>query len=318
MIELHRPVLLTEVIGLLEPKASGIYLDGTFGAGGYSRGLLDSAGCRVFALDRDPSVLPGAKKLETAYPGRLTFLLGRFSEMERLLGAAGVVAVDGVALDIGVSSMQLDQAERGFSFRDDGPLDMRMGQTGLSAADLINDADEGLLADVIFRYGEERQSRRIAKAIVAARARQPILRTGQLADIVASVVRGAPGRHPATKTFQALRIHVNDELGELSRGLSAAERLLKPGGRLAVVTFHSLEDRIVKRFLALRSGAEAQPSRHLPGAAAVVQRPSFTLLARGGITASDAEVACNARARSARLRGACRTEHPAFPEQAAA
>jgi len=256
--------MLPEVLAALEPRAGGIYVDGTFGAGGYSRAILDAADCRLVAIDRDPSAVARGHELAAECGERFSIVEGRFGDMDALLADRGVDAVDGVVLDIGVSSMQLDQAARGFSFRHDGPLDMRMGGPGQTAADVVNTLDETDLADLIFRYGEERRSRRIARAIVATREGTPFTRTLQLAEAVAGVVRGEPGQHPATRTFQALRIHVNDELGELSRGLLAAERLLRPAGRLVVVAFHSLEDRIVKRFLEVRTGKGAAGSRHLP------------------------------------------------------
>jgi len=308
----HIPVLLDEVLEALSVKDGGTYVDGTFGAGGYTLAMLGRAGCRVFAIDRDPNAAAAGRALSEAKAGRLTLLEGRFGDMDQLLAESGVNSVDGVALDIGVSSMQLDQAERGFSFAKDGPLDMRMEQAGPSAADVVNHADEDDLANIIYRYGEERLSRRIARAIVAARADKKFERTLELAEIVAKVVRkSGDGIHPATRTFQALRIHVNDELGELERGLAAAEKLLAPGGRLAVVTFHSLEDRVVKNFLKERSGDMPAPSRHLPQLH-TGPKPTFTLLGRKAVTAGPAETARNPRARSAKLRAAIRTEAPAW------
>jgi len=308
----HVPVLLDEVMDALALHDGGVYVDGTFGAGGYTRAMLGRADCTVYAIDRDPNAVAAGRALPEAQAGRLILLEGRFGDMDRLLAESNVNHVDGIALDIGVSSMQLDQAERGFSFAKDGPLDMRMEQAGPSAADVVNHADEAELADIIFRLGEERQSRRIARAIVAARAEKPFERTLELAAVVAKVVRkSADGIHPATRTFQALRIHVNDELGELERGLAAAERLLAPGGRLAVVTFHSLEDRVVKTFLKERSGDLPAPSRHLP-AVTRGPAPTFTLLGRKAIAPSAAEIARNPRARSAKLRVAVRTDAPAW------
>jgi 16S rRNA (cytosine1402-N4)-methyltransferase len=246
----HIPVMLPEVLDALAPRDGAVYVDGTFGGGGYSQGLLMAANCKVCGIDRDPAAIQAGAALTTRFPGRLQLLNGRFGDMERLLAARGVTQVDGVALDIGVSSPQIDEPARGFSFRQDGPLDMRMGADGPSAADVVNTLDEAALADIIYRYGEERLARRIARAIVDARKAAPITRTLQLAEIVRKVVRRSPdGIDPATRTFQAIRIYVNDEIGELRRGLAAAERLLAPGGRLAVVSFHSLEDREVKTFL---------------------------------------------------------------------
>jgi 16S rRNA (cytosine1402-N4)-methyltransferase len=313
----HIPVLLQAVLEALRPADGGIYVDGTFGAGGYARAILAAAACRVYAIDRDPAAVAFGRALAEG-ADRFVMLEGRFAEMEALLGAEGVVAVDGVALDLGVSSMQLDQAERGFSFREDGPLDMRMSKAGPSAADVVNQTAEQELADIIFKFGEERHSRRVARAIVRARALAPITRTLQLAEIVAGAVPKSPGLHPATRTFQALRIQVNDELGELARGLAAAERLLKPLGRLAVVSFHSLEDRLVKRFLLARSSEAPRPSRHAPDRMGNGVRPSFRLISRGTVKPSAAEAAENPRARSARLRSAERTDAPALPLEVAA
>ncbi|MGQ9365401.1 16S rRNA (cytosine(1402)-N(4))-methyltransferase RsmH [Azospirillum sp. ST 5-10] len=310
----HVPVLLAEVVAALAPRAGGVYVDGTFGAGGYSRALLATADCRVWGIDRDPAAIARARALEPSLAGRLTVVEGCFGDMDALLSAHGVAAVDGVALDLGVSSPQLDEAERGFSFRLDGPLDMRMGRHGPTAADVVNTASEQELADIVHRYGEERLARRVARAIVAARAVAPIQRTGQLADIVRAVVpKGRDGIDPATRTFQGLRIHVNDELGEIRRGLAAAERMLRPGGRLAVVSFHSLEDRAVKTFLKERSSPPPAPSRHAPAAQATRYQPSFRLLHRKPVSPAAAELSSNPRARSARLRAAERTSAPAFP-----
>jgi len=298
----HRPVLLSEVIDALQPRDGAIYVDGTFGAGGYSRALLDAARCAVWGIDRDPEAIAGGQRLAAHYDGRLELIEGCYGDMDSLLAERGIDAVDGVALDLGVSSMQLDQPERGFSFRGDGPLDMRMGRAGRSAADIVNDADERELADIIFKYGEERHSRRIARAIVAARQQAPILRTAQLAEIVAKTIGRGDGRiHPATRTFQALRIAVNDELGELERGLHASEKLLRRGGRLAVVSFHSLEDRIVKDFMRQRGGAAPRPSRHALGVAPAPVA-TFRIVNRKPIVPGEAEANANPRARSARLR----------------
>ena len=299
----HIPVLAREVVDALRPRDGGCYVDGTFGAGGYSSAVLDRAQCQVIALDRDPDAIAAGQVLAERYAPRLRLIEGRFGDMAELLSAEGVDEVDGVALDLGVSSMQFDQADRGFSFRASGPLDMRMERSGPSAADLVNEADEAELADIIWRYGEERKSRRVARAIVEARRQKPIETTGELAEIVRRAV-GPQGRDesdPATRTFQALRIAVNDELGELERGLAAAEQVLAPGGRLAVVSFHSLEDRAVKQFVRARAGRVPAPSRHAPPRA---QNRATTLsdLTRKPVVPTAAEIAANPRARSARLR----------------
>lgn len=309
----HRPVMCAEVVSALDPRAGDVVVDGTFGAGGYSGALLAAADCRVIGIDRDPTVRVHADRLQQAHPDRFRLLEGRFGDMAGLLAGIGITGVDGVTLDIGVSSMQLDRPERGFSFQQDGPLDMRMAASGETAADIVNTRAEAELADIIYLYGEERRARAVARAIVAARAEAPVTRTRQLAEIVARVVRAAPGINPATRTFQALRIAVNDELGELRRGLAAAERLLKPEGRLAVVTFHSLEDRVVKRFLDRRCGKQAGASRHLPQTDAAPLAPSFVAIHKGALAASEAEAAANPRARSAKLRAARRTAAPAWP-----
>jgi 16S rRNA (cytosine1402-N4)-methyltransferase len=303
----HVPVLRDEVVRQLAPHDGGTYVDGTFGGGGYSRALLDAARCRVFGIDRDPNAVQAARAMESQSDGRLVVIEGRFGDMTDLLGARGVTSVAGVALDLGVSSMQLDTPDRGFSFRLDGPLDMRMSAAGPSAADIVNTAGESELADILFDYGEERQSRRIARAIVRARVAKPIARTGELAEIVRRALGPAAARDkidPATRTFQALRIHVNDELGELRRGLDAADRLLAPGGRLAVVSFHSLEDRAVKEFLRVRAGEGPRPSRHMPDArrAGEARVDGWRVLTRRPVTPGAAECAANPRARSARLR----------------
>ena len=302
----HTPVLLDEVIAALSPLNGAVIVDATFGAGGYSRRLLD-AGANVHAFDRDPAAIAlaqGWSELADS-PPRLVLYPRRFSEMVDALGAAGVARVDGLVMDIGVSSMQLDQAERGFAFSLDGPLDMRMGQEGTSAADFLNSAAEGEIADVLYTYGEERQSRRVARAIVAAR---PLETTGQLAHIVRKALGYHPGgpKDPATRSFQATRIHINAELDELTSGLNAAETLLRPGGKLAVVSFHSLEDRIVKQFLRDASGALANASRHLPQSAPAFA-PTFIAVGKA-VRASDAELARNPRARSATLRAATRSD----------
>lgn len=299
----HIPVLLNEVVDALNPRDGGRYLDGTFGAGGYTTAVLDRAQCEVIAIDRDPEAIAAGQELARRYAPRLRLLEGRFGDMAELLSAEGVEEVDGVALDLGVSSMQFDQAERGFSFRGNGPLDMRMEKRGRSAADLVNEADETELADIFWRYGEERRSRRVAHAIVERRREKKFETTGELAEIVRRAVgpSAKDESDPATRSFQALRIAVNDELGELERGLAAAEQVLAPGGRLAVVSFHSLEDRAVKDFVRARSGRTAAPSRHAPPrgpqAAATLRE-----LTRRPVAPSDAETAANPRARSARLR----------------
>jgi 16S rRNA (cytosine1402-N4)-methyltransferase len=279
----HAPVLLAETIDALAPHDDGIYVDGTFGRGGYTRALLDRARCRVFAIDRDPEAIASGAALARAEGGRLTLIEGSYGDMATLLGTAGIAAVAGIALDLGPSSPQLDDPARGFSFRGDGPLDMRMARHGTTAADLVNTLPEAALADIIFLYGEERFSRRIARAVLAARETAPIQRTGELAAIVRKVVPAQPGGiDPATRTFQALRIAVNDELGELERGLAAAERLLAPDGRLVVVSFHSLEDRRVKTFLRQRSAAAPRGSRHLPAAGGETAA-SFRLLTKKAV-----------------------------------
>jgi 16S rRNA (cytosine1402-N4)-methyltransferase len=316
----HIPVMLDQVVAALNPRAGATYVDGTFGAGGYARALLEAAPCAVYGIDRDPAAFARGEAMAKSFDGRLTMIHGRFGDMRALLGARGLEAVDGVALDVGVSSMQIDDAARGFSFRADGPLDMRMGGDGPSAADVVNGTGEDALADIIYMYGEERRSRRIARAICAARKSAPITRTLQLAEIVRGCFppprKGEPRQIDlATRTFQALRIHVNDELGELDRGLEAAEALLAPGGRLAVVSFHSLEDRQVKTFIAARSGNAPRASRHAPDAGPA-RAPSFTPLHRRAERPTEAEVAINPRARSARLRAAERTEAPAWPGEA--
>jgi 16S rRNA (cytosine1402-N4)-methyltransferase len=312
----HVPVLLDAVLAVLMPLDGAVYVDGTFGAGGYSAALLAMAQCRVLGIDRDPDSVRGGAALAAQHPGRLALVEGRFGDMERLVGEVMPGPVAGVALDLGVSSMQLDSAERGFSFRLDGPLDMRMGGEGMSAADLVARLSEDALAELIRTLGEERFARRVARAIVGARQRGPIGRTGELAQIVRGAIpTREPGLDPATRTFQALRIAVNDELGELDRGLAGAERVLMPGGRLAVVAFHSLEDARVKTFLRQRSGAAAATSRHAPPAPAAPP-PTFRLLTRRAVRPSADEIARNPRARSARLRAAERTAAPPWPANA--
>jgi len=306
---LHIPVLGAPALELLKLHDGGVYIDATFGAGGYSRAMLAAANCRVIGIDRDQSAIALGMDLVEAAGGRLTLIEERFANLDAVAREAGFDAVDGVVLDLGVSSMQLDRAERGFSFRLNGPLDMRMSGEGPSAADLIAAANERDLANIIFLLGEERHSRAVARAIVKARSAAPIRTTAALAEIVATVVRARTGDiHPATRTFQALRIFINDELGELAEALAAAERILRPGGRLVAVSFHSLEDRIVKSFLAARgqtrAGSRHAPERHAPA-------PTFRTLTRRPIVADADEVARNPRARSAKLRGAERSETPA-------
>ena len=298
----HIPVMLSEVVDALRPRDGGCYVDGTFGGGGYTSAILDRAECEVIAIDRDPDAISAGEPLVQRYAPRLRLIEGRFGELEQLLGAEGVSAVDGVALDLGVSSMQFDQSERGFSFRASGPLDMRMEKSGRSAGDLVNESDERDLADIFWRYGEERKSRRVAKAIVERRRAKRIETTGELADIVRRAVgpSAKDESDPATRAFQALRIAVNDELAELERGLAAAEQVLAPGGRLAVVSFHSLEDRAVKDFVRARAGRMPAPSRHAPPRGA--QRTTLREVTRKPMLPSAAEVAGNPSARSARLR----------------
>ncbi len=299
----HVPVLLRPLLEAVAP-VFGTWVDGTFGAGGYTRGLLAAGAGRVIAIDRDPLVFRMAEGWAGEYGDRLILKQGTFSDMDDLAGGP----VDGVVLDLGVSSMQIDEAARGFSFQKDGPLEMRMGEDGPTAADLVNTATEGHLADILYHYGEEHAARRIARAIVAAR---PFETTLQLAAVIERCLpRQKPGQsHPATRSFQALRIAVNDEFGQLEAGLAAAERALKPGGLLAVVTFHSLEDRVVKRFFQMRSGAEGQGSRHAP--ARVAEAPAFVMTTRRAIGPDAAELAENPRARSAKLRVGRRTDAPA-------
>ncbi|MDG4647700.1 16S rRNA (cytosine(1402)-N(4))-methyltransferase RsmH [Roseibacterium sp. SDUM158017] len=312
----HAPVLLGPLLRAVAP-ISGVWLDGTFGAGGYARGLLEAGAETVIGIDRDPLAFEMAASWAGAWGDRLVLVEGTFSDLDAHAEAAGFPALDGVTLDLGVSSMQLDRAERGFSFMRDGPLDMRMGQAGLSAEDLVNDAPEALLADILFHYGEERAARRIARAIVGERAKERIVSTLRLAAIVEGCLpRKKPGQsHPATRSFQAIRIAVNDEFGQLVQALAAAERALKPGGRLAVVTFHSIEDRIVKRYLAERASEGGGGSRHAPAEAH--REPGFVLTPKKAIGPADDEIARNPRARSAKLRVATRTEAPADTVEAA-
>lgn len=308
----HVPVLIDAIVRECAPIA-GVWLDGTLGAGGYTRELLQAGADRVIGVDRDPLALQMASEWAAPYGDRLRLVAGTFSDLDTLAGEP----LDGVVLDLGVSSMQLDQPERGFSFMKDGPLDMRMSQSGPSAADLVNGADEGVLADILYHYGEERASRRISHAIVAARAVEPVTTTAKLAEIVAKCLpRPKPGQsHPATRSFQAIRIAVNTEFSELAEGLNAAERALKPGGLLAVVTFHSLEDRIVKRFFQLASGQESNANRYAPARADTTAR--FEMVTRKAVAPDEAEVARNPRARSAKLRVGRRTTAPAMVLSAA-
>ncbi len=325
---LHNPVMIQEVLDALQPREGETYLDATFGAGGYTRAILDAVECKVLAFDRDPSAATAGLEMSQNYGGRLNFKLVPFAKLydwtiepgaeEALIGN-----FDGVVFDLGVSSMQIDQPERGFSFQVDGPIDMRMfkaggapvSEDGLSAKDVINEFDEAQLADIFFQLGEEKRSRAIAKAIVSRRSKKPFERTLDLAEVIEQAVGGRRGqaRHPATRTFQSLRMFVNDELGQLVKGLSGAERCLKPGGRLVVVTFHSLEDRIVKRFFAQRAGKLERVSRHMPLSAGEGQAQSFQIVNQRSLTSSKGEIQVNPRARSARLRWGVRTDLPAFP-----
>ncbi|MBN9563573.1 MAG: 16S rRNA (cytosine(1402)-N(4))-methyltransferase RsmH [Alphaproteobacteria bacterium] len=299
----HVPVMLAEVMQTLAPRAGGTYLDGTFGGGGYAAAILGAASCTLWAIDRDPDAIARGASLAARFPGRLHLLQGSFGNLLSLLSESGVSSLDGVVLDLGVSSYQLDDPARGFSFRADGPLDMRMGRAGPTAADLVNTLPEQELADILFAFGEERRSRRIARAVVSARAAAPIETTGRLASIIRSVVpTDRSGIDPATRSFQALRIRVNDELGEIERALTQAAELLGPGGRLVVVAFHSLEDRIVKRFMGEAAGRAPAPSRHDPRGIGARAAPRFRLLTPKALRPSSAETAANPRARSARLR----------------
>jgi len=308
----HIPVLLEAILTAVAP-VTGTWLDGTFGAGGYTRGLLSAGADRVIGVDRDPMVFRMAQDWAGDYGDRLILVEGTFSDLDRHAAGVGYPALDGVVLDLGVSSMQLDQAERGFSFMRDGPLDMRMGHDGPSAADVVNQLDEKGLADIIFRLGEESGARRVARAVVRRRLESPFKTTLDLAEVVEVALGGRRGKrtHPATKTFQALRMFLNDELGELGRALVAAERVLKAGGHLVIVTFHSLEDRIVKTFMRRRAGLQGGGSRHAPEREAGAP-PSFELISRKAVSVSDEETSENPRARSSRLRAAVRTSAPAW------
>ena len=316
----HIPVLLDEVVSALKPSADELYVDGTFGAGGYARAVLDAAPCSVIGIDRDPAAIERAVSFSSEYGPRFRICEGRFGDMIDLLGDIGVDGVDGIMLDIGVSSFQLNEAERGFSFQEDGPLDMRMSSDGESAADVVNKYDETELANIIYTYGEERKSRRIASAIVRRRTEAPFERTLDLAKLIESVLgrppvkKGRKPTHPATRTFQALRIHVNDEMGELERGLAAAEALLRTDGRLVVVSFHSLEDRVVKNFMAERSGRLPAASRHMPMHMDAAKPASLRLETKGVIKPSAEEEAANPRSRSSKLRAAVRTSAPVWKE----
>ena len=315
---MHVPVLLDEVMTALAPRADGIYLDGTFGGGGYARRMLAS-GCRLFAIDRDPAAIARGAALVAGSQGRLALLQGSFSQMMELLAPHGITQLDGIVLDLGVSSFQLDDPARGFSFRFDGPLDMRMSLSGPTAADLVNNLPESEIADILYRYGEERASRRIAKAIVTRRMEAPFTTTLDLSRTIRSVLPpDKSGHDPATRSFQALRIKVNDEMGEIERALNAAVGLLAPGGRLVVVSFHSLEDRIVKQFMIKATGREPAPSRHDPGGLRARARPQFHLLGHKLVRPGDDETNANPRARSARLRAIEREtspEHTSNPKE---
>jgi 16S rRNA (cytosine1402-N4)-methyltransferase len=301
----HQPVLQGEMLAALAVRPDGVYLDATFGVGGYSRAILAAGASRVLAIDRDPAAVARGRELARSWPN-FTIIEGCFGDAAALLAGHGIDRLDGAVLDLGVSSPQLDDASRGFSFAREGPLDMRMSGQGVSAADVVNGADEVTLADILYRYGEERASRRIARKIVERRQSAPIRSTAELASLIAGVLGRQRDRiDPATRSFQALRIHVNDELGELERALAAMPSLLAPGGRLVVVAFHSLEDRLVKRFLGERSGRQARPSRHLPDPAPPLPA-LFRPLSGRAIRPGDAEIAANPRARSARLRAALR------------
>ncbi len=299
----HIPVMLREVLAQLAPRQDAVYLDGTFGGGGYAQAILEAAGCTLWGIDRDPDAIARGAALAERFPGRLHLIQGQFGEMMLLLAKAGVSLLDGIALDLGISSFQIDDPARGFSFRGDGPLDMRMAKQGTTAADLVNSLSERDLADVLYELGEERASRRIARAIVAARAEAPIETTGRLASIIRAVMPpDKSGIHPATRSFQALRIKVNDELGEIERALTQAAMLLAPGGRLVVVSFHSLEDRIVKRFMGEIAGRAPGLSRHDPRGLTVPPAARFRLLTPKALRPQPDETNMNPRSRSARLR----------------
>ncbi|MEO0465311.1 MAG: 16S rRNA (cytosine(1402)-N(4))-methyltransferase RsmH [Pseudomonadota bacterium] len=308
----HLPVLCAEIVTYLKPADGEVIVDGTYGGGGYARAILAAAECQVLGIDRDLDAIARAEAAAIAEP-RLVPLLGRFGDMQAVVEGAGFDRVDGVVLDLGVSSFQIDEAERGFSFQKDGPLDMRMGQAGPSAADAVNQLPEKALSDIIFRLGDEKQARRIARAICQRRSERVFTGTLDLADLISNTLGGRRGSrtHPATRAFQAIRMYVNDELGELARALMAAEHILRPGGRLVIVTFHSLEDRMVKLALRERGGLRGAGSRHMPGIKSAPE-PSFHLITRKAIEPSEAEIAENPRSRSSRLRAAQRTEAPAW------
>lgn len=302
-ISSHVPVMLAEVVGLLAPRDGGRYLDGTFGGGGYAEAILSAASCTLWAIDRDPDAIARGASLAARFPGRLHLIHAEFGDMLVLLAERGITELDGVVLDLGVSSFQLDEPARGFSFRGDGPLDMRMSRSGPTAADIVNTLPERDLANTLFELGEERASRRIARAIVAARAAEPITTTARLAAIIRGVLPpDRSGIDPATRSFQALRIRVNDELVEIERGLVQAGKLLAPGGRLIVVAFHSLEDRLVKRFMGDAAGRAPAPSRHDPRGLRTRAAPRFRLVTARPLRPGATEIAANPRARSARLR----------------
>ncbi len=299
----HIPVLLPEVLDAMALRDGGVYLDGTFGGGGYARAILGRVACSLWAIDRDPDAIARGAALAAEFPGKLHLVHGRFGDMVALLERHGVRQLDGIVLDLGVSSFQLDQAARGFSFRHDGPLDMRMDHSGPTAADLVNTLPEAELADTLYTLGEERASRRIARAIIVARAEAPILTTARLADIIRSVLPpDRNGHHPATRSFQALRIRVNDELGEISAALDQAASLLAPGGRLVVVSFHSLEDRLVKNFMIEQGGRRPSPSRHDPRSMLAAAPSRFRVVTPRAVRPGEAETTANPRARSSRLR----------------
>ena len=313
----HVPVLLAGMLQALTPRPRQAYIDATFGAGGYSAAILTAAAdARMLALDRDPAAVANGGAIAERFANRLQLVEGRFGELDSIAHKAGLAPADGVVFDLGLSSMQLDAPARGFSFQSDGPLDMRMSQSGVTAADVVNGAEEAHLADILYYLGEERSARAIARRIVNQRARKPLTRTLELANLTAQVLgrEKIAGRHAATRTFQALRIYLNDELGELASGLSAAERVLAPGGRLVVVSFHSLEDRLVKRFLRRRAAPAEQGPRHLPAARAQPP-PSFKLLNYRPVSPGQQEIAVNPRARSAKLRAAVRTGAPAWRQE---